>query len=257
MKYHYIISIFLLIFVIVISQGIYVYFNKKIVEGNIFRKIKKGLKDVGNKINKGFKDLGNKINRGLDLQDSIRKQREAARRKYLELLGKFVNDSNSRYLNVIGQFHVDNVENHTILQIYNQVQSVDALVKQSRQVNNDKEFEKIIKQTATFLNSENSNSAKMYYLSDYILKVFQPFYKYDITNDMSQFNFLRIMYSKSISDDANTSKKYSNFISLLAVSQVANRIISVVLDPSEREFTLLSDPVIDESKRIIGELNFF
>jgi hypothetical protein len=243
----------------VISQGIYVYFNKKIVEGNIFKKINKGFKDAGNKIKKGFKDVGNKINKGLrviDIRNAQRMAREAARRKYLKLLGKFVNKSNSRYLNVIGQFHVDNLGNHTILQIYNQVQSVDALVKQSKIVNNDKEFEKIIKQTVTFLNSKNSNSAKMYYLSNYILKVFQPFYKYDIKNDMSQFNFLRIMYSKKIKDDAKISKKYSNFISFLAVSQVANRITSVVLDPSEREFRLLSDPVIDESKRIIRELNF-
>jgi len=233
MKYNYIISIFLLIIVVIISQTVYIYSNKKMIEG--LRKMN-----------------------DIESQEYYRKISEksiaAARARYLEKLKTVTVNRPIPYVNLLGQLYNDN-RNNNILKAYNEAKQVDELKNQTSDCKNDTEISKIITLTSNMLNSNAENSTKVYFLSEILLKAFGPFYSYDITNNESQQNFLIINYPKTFKDDELVKNKYIKFISLMSLAQVSKSTTSSSLNPVGSYFVTISSPIIEGAKKIIKDIS--
>jgi hypothetical protein len=251
MKYKYIVSIFLLIFVIIISQAIYVDTNKK-------------------KIIEGWWGWNNKI------KDRIRRAVEqaklaaqAARAKYLAFVGQFVNDRQTPYVNLLGQAYVnsvnpsglvgvpylDNNETRTNLKAYQEAIQIEALANQTTPCNSDADIAKIFDLTSRILSGGGQNSTKVYFISEVILKGLGHFYVYNMKNNETQFNYLNVQFPKTFKDDTAIKKKYYKFITLLALSHISKSTTSTSLPPGSNYFLSISAPIITECQKVITELN--
>lgn len=233
MKYNYIISIFLLIFVVIISQTIYIYSNKKMVEGL------------------------QKMN-DIESQEYYRKTAEKsvadARVRYLAHLKTITINRPIPYVNLLGQAYNDN-KNNDILKAFNEAKQVDELKNQTADCKNDSDIGKIITLTSNMLNSNAQNSTKVYFLSEIIIKAFGPFYSYDNKNNESQQNFLILNYPKTFKDDELVKNKYIKFISLMSLAQVSKSTTSSSLNPIGSYFITISSSIIEEAKKIINDIN--
>jgi hypothetical protein len=287
MKYNYIISIFLLILVVIISQCIYVYNNKKIVEGWFWSKKKKKTNTaatvnrpavnraaVNRSIFRSFRSMFR--SRRLDIRRAMRRAAEqarlaaeAARAKYLAFVGQFVNDRQTPYVNLLGQAYVnsvnpsgqvgvpylDNYETQTNLKAYQEAIQIEALANQTKACSTDADIAKIFDLTSQILSGGGQNSTKVYFISEVILKGLGHFYVYNIKNNETQFNYLNVQFPKTFKDDNDIKKKYYKFISLLALSHISKSTTSSSLPPSSNYFLSISAPIISECKIVINELN--
>lgn len=240
MKYNYIISIFLLIFVVIISQTIYIYSNKKKwIEGW-----------------RGWRRNNNNVVE-FDWAAHYRRIAEeaaaAARVRYLALLGQFTDSRQSKYVNVLGKIYVDNQTGEN-LAAFNQAKQVDELKNQTSDCKNDADIGKMMLLTSNILNSNAQNSTKVYFISEILLKAFGPFYGYNKTNNESQQNYLNVNYPKTFKDDESIKKKYFKLISLLSLAQVSKSTTSSSLNPVGNYFKAISSPIIEEAKKIVNEI---
>lgn len=236
MKYNYMVSIFLLIFVIIISQGIYHYTNNKIIEGN--RK----------KCGPGCKKNERKA------KAAAMVQAKSAARAMRNLVSKFVNPRQTPYVNLLGRAYVNN-QNPDNLTSYNEAVQIDTLAKQILPCNSDADIAKIFNLTSNILYGSGQNSTKVYFISEIISKSFGHFYNYEMTNNETQFNYLSVQFPKTFIDDASIQKKYFKFISLLALSHISKSTTSTSLSPTSIYFKDISKPIITECQNIISKLN--
>jgi hypothetical protein len=239
MKYNYIVSIFLLIFVVIISQGIYVDKNKKIIEGWSWLWNKK---------------RDNRVQ--ADIKESILRARFAAQRareRYLALLSQFNNPRQTSYVNLLGQAYV-NSQTQTNLIAYQEAAQIDALVSQTNPCNSDNDIAKIFDLTSNILSGGGQNSTKVYFISEIILKGLGHFYVYNIKNNETQLNYLSVQFPKTFKDDSDIKKKYYKFVSLLALGHVSKSTTSTSLPPASNYFINISSPIIEETRTIINDL---
>jgi hypothetical protein len=233
MKYNYKVSIFLLIFVIIISQSIYVYTNNK-------------------KIIDGF--CGGKCRR---LRRERRRRNAQAvidNRKMIKLLKVYSNSRQTPYVNLLAQGIAD--ENTQIKIIaYNEAIQIDALASKTNPCNSDKDISEILMLTSRILSGDGQNSTKVYFISEVIFKGLGHFYDYNIKSIESQNNYLIYQFPKTFNDDETVRSKYYKFMSLLALSYISKSTTSTSLRPSSNHFLKISSPIISECKKIINELN--
>jgi len=255
MKYNYIVSIFLLILVVIISQCIYVHTNKKkIIEGWWWP----------------WRRRNNNNNNSII--EAIRRAAAAAqlaRARYLAFVGQFINDRQTPYVNLlgqayvnsvnpsgaVGQAYVDNYETQTNLKAYNEAIQIESLANQTSACNSDADIAKIFDLTSKILSGGGQNSTKVYFISEVILKGLGHFYVYNIKNNETQFNYLNVQFPKTFKDDNDIKKKYYKFITLLALSHISKSTTSSSLPPGSNYFIGISAPIIDECKKIIDDLN--
>jgi hypothetical protein len=258
MKYNYIISIFLLLLVIIISQSIHVHINrKKTIEGwwrwrwtwPWYR-------------NDSIREA---IRRAAE---AARRAAEAARARYLAFVGKFVNDRQTPYVNLLGRAYVNSVnpsglvgvpylnnsETQTNLTAYNEAVQIDSLTSQTNPCNSDDDIAKIILLTSNILSGNGKNSTKVYFISEVIFKALGHFYVYNIKNNETQFNYLNVQFPTTFKDDNDIKKKYYKFISLLSLAHISKSTTSSSLSPGSNYFLTMSAPIIQETKKIIDDL---
>jgi len=278
MKYNYIVSIFLLIFVIIISQCIYVH-NNKIIEGaGRKKKKKKGNKKKAAKKKAAIKPAARKraarkraarrpaarkatfamkkFNLRMSMLRAMMQARLAAqfaRARYLALLSQFVNSRQTPYVNLLGQAYV-NSQTQTNLIAYQEAAQIDALASQTNPCNSDNDIAKIFDLTLQILSGGGQNSTKVYFISEIILKGLGHFYVYNIKNNETQFNYLSVQFPKTFKDDNAIKKKYYKFISLLALGHVSKSTTSTSLPPASNYFLQISSPIIKETRTIIDDL---
>jgi hypothetical protein len=235
MKYNYIVSIFLLIFVVIISQTIYVHTNKKIVEGWwIFSRRRNN-------------------NNNAAVAALLAILLAAIRQRYLNFVAQFVNPRQTPYVNLLGQAYVNN-RSQVNLTAYKEAGQVDALVSQTNSCNSDSEIGKIINLTSNILSGNAQNSTKVYFISEVIIKSLDHFYNYNIKNNETQFNYLIVQFPKTFKDDNDAKKKYVKFISLLALAHISKSTTLTSLPPNTNYFIEISKPIISEAQKIINEL---
>jgi hypothetical protein len=241
MKYNYIVSIFLLILVVIISQCIYVHTNKKkIIEGWTWW---------------GWWERNNNIYAAIRrAAEQARLAAQAARAKYLAFVGQFVNDRQTPYVNLLGQAYV-NSQTQTNLNAYNEAIQIENLANQTTPCNSDADIAKIFDLTSQILSGGGQNSTKVYFISEVILKGLGHFYVYNIKNNETQFNYLNLQFPKTFKDDNDVKKKYYKFITLLALSHISKSTTSSSLPPGSNYFLGISAPIIEECRNIIANLN--
>jgi hypothetical protein len=261
MKYNYIISIFLFIVVIIISQAIYVHKSKKIIEGWSFFSRNRWR----NWFDPGAARRAAEAKRAAE----ARRAAEVAREKYLKFVGQFVNPRQTPYVNLLGQAYVtsvnpsgqvgvpylDNYETQTNLKAYQEAIQIESLANQTNACNSDADIAKIFDLTSQILSGGGQNSTKVYFISEVILKGLGHFYGYNIKNNETQFNYLCVQFPKTFKDDNDVKKKYYKFISLLALSHISKSTTSTSLPPGSNYFLQISAPIISECQKIINELN--
>jgi hypothetical protein len=272
MKYNYIISIFLLIFVIIISQAVYVYEGKKIIEGSRNRRrrnIQNPFRRLRNWFNPNAEKWFNpKAARQRKRAEEARRAAEAARAKYKEFMDKFINPRQTPYVNLLGQAYVtsvnpsgkvgvpylDNSETQANLIAYQEAIQVETLANQTNASNSDDDIAKIIMLTSNILSGNGKNSTKVYFISEVILKAFGHFYGYDIKNNEKQANYLFVQFPITFKDDDDIKKKYSKFFTLLALAHISKSTTSTSLSPGSNAFLYISSPIILEATNIINDL---
>jgi len=238
---NYMVSIFLLIIVVIISQAIYVYTNKKIIEGWWWWNYNRD------------RNRANQRARAAAAARAARLAAEAARIRYLNLLSQFSNPRQTAYTNILGTLYVNN-QTEENKKAYYEAKAIDDLEKEQTSCNNDQDVKKLIDLTAEMLSSDKQDSTKVYFLSQIIVKALDHIYKYDIQNNESQFNYISTQFTNTFNDDKNVKKKYFKIISLVSLAYIAKSTTSSSLSPGSDYFKKLAQPIIEESNTIIKEL---
>jgi hypothetical protein len=234
MKYNYIISIFLLILVVIISQAIYI--DKKIII--------EGLRRRHHKSKATRKAI-----------EAAKLAQQKARSKFLALISKLLNPRQAPYVYLLGQAYVSK-PNATNLKAYQEASQIQELAEKTHACKTDADIANIIDSASQILSKGDvENSTKIYYISEVILKGFGNFYGYNIKNNENQFNYLTVQFPKTFKDNDSIQKKYYTFISLLALAHISKSTTSTSLPPDSLEFTSISSPIIDECKTMIEKLN--
>lgn len=249
MKYNYIVSIFLLLLVVIISQSFYENTNKQIVEGFCWFRCRRSR---NNNNNRNF---------------IIALQKEAAERMRLYII-ELRRPRGTPYVNLLYNAYVKN-QTYVNEQGYKQAQNIDNTASNTQPCNSDKDIGKIIHFTSQSLNDTSTlNSTKVYFLSEVLNKALGHFSVYDTKNAETQFNYLGEHFPNTFNDDENVKNKYMKFCNLLALVQVAKSTTSSALPPDSilfnggdkvnkdgqtKKVIGISQPIIDEAKELIKE----
>jgi hypothetical protein len=232
MKYNNIVSIFLLILAIVISQSVHMYTHRKIIEGWW-----------------GWFNWG-RWRRDRERQERARRKREADMRAAAEaaeaaLRNRFRSDS--PFVNLLGQAYLDSRTGENE-KVFNEASEVYNSISSTIICQNDTDVSEIIKKTADMLNNPSKqNTTKVYFLSETISKAFSII-------KTKEKNFLIVHYKLTIVDDDTVKDKYKKIQSLLALAEISNiNTTSAEAYPGRDAFNDISTPIITEARNIVNE----
>ena len=214
--------------------------------------------------------------------EKAKAQAESKRKLYESERLKYVNENDSKYVQILGDMYSKNIANsinetnkETFQQNYetetrkikkslDEAKQVNEIVSNMSQSNNDDDIYNILKQTLNVLKDEKKeNSTKVYFISEAISKAFGHFYEYDLNNQETQFNYLLIAFPRTFDDkyvknEKSVKNKYKKFISLMTLAKISKNVTSSELYPYREPqyvdyFKTLSEPIIKESISIITE----
>ena len=220
--------------------------------------------------------------------EKAKAQAESKRKFYESERLKYVNEKDSKYVQILGDIYSKNIANvrqkekdmnetnketfkqnsdketEKVKKSLDEAKQVNDIVSKISQSNNDDDIYKILKQTYKCLKDENIEiSTKVYFISEVISKAFGHFYEYNSNNQETQYNYLlnafpRTFDDKYIKNENSVKNKYKKFISLITLAKISKNITSSELYPYHEEpaidyFKTLSEPIIKESMSIITE----
>jgi hypothetical protein len=234
--------------------------------------------------NRGARDTSeeDRIERERIATEKAKAQAESKRKLYESERLKYVNENDSKYVQILGDIYSKNIANsmnktnketfqqksetvtEKIKKSLDEAKQVNKIVSNISQSNNDDDIYNILKQTSDVLKDENKeNSTKVYFISEAISKAFGHFYEYNLNNQETQFNYLLNAFPRTFDDnyiknEKSVKNKYKKFISLITLAKISKNITSSELYPyREAEvvdyFKTLSEPIIKESISIITE----
>lgn len=236
--------------------------------------------------NRGARDTSeeDRIERERIATEKAKAQAESKRKLYESERLKYVNENDSKYVQILGDIYSKNIANsmnetnketfqqnsetvtvtEKIKKSLDEAKQVNEIVSNISQSNNDDDIYNILKQTSNVLKDENKeNSTKVYFISEAISKAFGHFYDYNLNNQETQFNYLlnafpRTFDDRYINNEKSVKNKYKKFISLITLAKISKNITSSELYPYREPevvdyFKTLSEPIIKESMSIITE----
>jgi hypothetical protein len=232
MKYNNIVSIFLLIVVVIISQSIHVYTHPKIIEGWWF-------------FNRNWwRRRDDRAEKAARKREEDRKRAAAAAEAALR--NRFRSDS--PFVNLLGEEYLLNrtAENE---RAFNEALEVYRSISSTIICQNDTDISEIIKKASEMLNDPNKqNSTKVFFISEILNKSLSII-------STKQKNFLLIHFPISMKDDDKVTNKHSLFQNLLGLVEAARFITSDTFAfPGRDEFVFLSQDMITEAKNTINQL---